>query len=381
MSNCVTGDTPILLKNIETNEVLIQHIEDIVSKNLQVWSENNWTDIKNITSHKIDKKFYRIITDIGCVDIINVEKQKPLEAKVGTELLHTFPKTFPENKETIIKFEKESDETFKCKECNIIKGTEYFYKNNKMKNGHLSICKQCMYYKNSTRQVRKITNSFEIKDYILSENEAKCWGFFHKNGFCESYTCNSGIKNCWSITTDNYDEINYFKNLLEKIEPIEFKITNMSNGTYKLAPVGNVKYMVNKYIKLFYTSNPHGKISKYKIVPNCILNGLKTIKLAFLDGARSKDTDKFITRGKIGTMGIYYLLKSIEIKKHIEITNDYLSKPETYILQLNENNIPNKTIKKITKKSMKLNDCRYYTIETVSGKFHAGIGELIITNT
>ncbi len=410
----VTGDTPILLRNPKNNEIIIKTIESICNQednkniewieypefklfdksvrlekmyaltDLEVWSDKGWNPIKKIIRHKTNKKIYRVMTDNGCVDVTEdhslcntkLEKIKPREAKAGIELLHSFPDNFPENKETLIKINKQSEEKYECKDCGISKGLEHYYKNIKMKNGHLSICKQCIYYKNSTHQVRKITNNCEIKDYTLTEMEAKCWGYFYKSGFCESYTCNSGIKHCWSITNNDFDEMNYFKNLFEKIEPIEFKISKLSNGTYKLAPVGSVKYMCNKYIKLFYENE------KYKIVPNCILNTSKTIKTEFLEGAKNKNN--FIAKGKIGTMGIYYLLKSIRTTDSIKINNDS-SKPETYIIELsNEQNNANisNIVKKITKKkSTSLEGDFVYDIETELGRFQAGIGQLICYNT
>lgn len=121
----VTGDTPLLvLKNGFINVVSIQELNDewVPYENFKpldkertnkqqtyadykVWTNEGWSKINRVIRHKTVKKMYRIKTDIGTVDVtedhslldINKKIIKPTECVIGTELLHGFPKEFPEN--------------------------------------------------------------------------------------------------------------------------------------------------------------------------------------------------------------------------------------------------------------------------------------------
>ena len=111
----VVGDTPLLLK--KNNLIYIKTIDSLTNDynikpnkhinlkeygicDYQVWSDNSWTDIKYIMRHKTSKRIYRIITDSGVVDVtedhslldINGNMIKPIDCKIGNELLHNFPK-------------------------------------------------------------------------------------------------------------------------------------------------------------------------------------------------------------------------------------------------------------------------------------------------
>jgi DNA polymerase elongation subunit (family B) len=113
----VTGDTPLLVKN--DSELNIITIEDLFNKhssssfehhdtknaielnNYEIWTEYGWTKIKLAIKHKLapTKKLFRIITESGEVDVTedhslilaNGIEIKPVDVKVGTELLHSIP--------------------------------------------------------------------------------------------------------------------------------------------------------------------------------------------------------------------------------------------------------------------------------------------------
>ena len=121
----VTGDTPILLQDMNGN-VVIKTIETIGKSwedydgfksddlslsdkqcdsnitNYKVWTSNGWSKIKRVIRHKTCKQIYEIITQSGYVKVTedhsllksNGEIIKPTECVVGTELLHGFPDTF-----------------------------------------------------------------------------------------------------------------------------------------------------------------------------------------------------------------------------------------------------------------------------------------------
>ncbi len=118
----VTGDTPIMTKdkNNNINIITIKELgeqwkpydifksHDINSNrkykqqadfNGEVWTSNGWVKIKRVIRHKTVKKLYRVLTNTGCIDVtedhslLDTNKNiiKPMNCKIGTELLHGFP--------------------------------------------------------------------------------------------------------------------------------------------------------------------------------------------------------------------------------------------------------------------------------------------------
>jgi hypothetical protein len=420
----VTGDTPLLLKKnglvyIET----IQSIFDIGKKeeypgfkmfdktirlekeysesDYQIWCDAGWVDIKKVIRHKCDKRIYRVLTHTGCIDVTedhslitqDLEPIKPKDLKIGDSLLHSFPTEFIENKETIVKMKKTITKTKVCNTCKIEKNVEEYYKQNTKKDGLNGRCRDCDYYKNSEHPLRNIYKNFKLEDYPLTEKEAEVWGFFQGDGSGGSYNCKSGIKNSWALNNNDLKRLNYFKDILESVEPIKFKIldTLKSSGVYKLVPTGSLKYMVDKYRKLFYYQQDcNGEGDKYKIVPNCILNASKEIKIAYwkgyyeADGAKtqgySTECPSFAVKGKIGAQCMYYLMKSIGYNMYINLDNHHPKKQEIYFLNVIRNVKRDSTlVKKIVDRGT-TNDY-VYDIETDIGRFGAGVGKLQLKNT
>lgn len=124
----VTADTPIMLKNKKTGNVLFKKIEDIgktwidyagfklfdktINSNkeyslsdYQCWSDKGWTDIKKVIRHKTRKRIYKITTGNGSVKVTedhsllteNYDILKPKNCKIGTALLSKFPNEFLNN--------------------------------------------------------------------------------------------------------------------------------------------------------------------------------------------------------------------------------------------------------------------------------------------
>jgi len=123
----VTGDTPLILRDPVTGRVTIRTIESLSDEwipydefkagetnrrekqqsscDLEIWVTDHWAKIHRVIRHKTYKKIHRISTLLGVVDVtedhslldIRGEKIKPKNCKVDeTELLHGFPKDFPE---------------------------------------------------------------------------------------------------------------------------------------------------------------------------------------------------------------------------------------------------------------------------------------------
>jgi len=418
-----TGDTTLLLKKnnqiyIETIESIFDHTKKVEYPGLkmfdktirlekeysltdyQIWSDIGWVNIKKVIRHKCQKKIYRVLTHTGCVDVTedhsliteNKEPIKPGELKVGDSLLHSFPKEFIENKNTIVKMKKHITKTKVCNTCKIEKSVDEYYKQNTKKDGLNGRCKECDYYKNSKHPLRNIMKNFIFEDYILTEKEAEVWGMFQGDGSCGSYHCKSGIKNSWALNNSDLKRLNYFKDILEFIEPIKFEIldTLESSGVYKLVPKGSIKYMVDKYRPLFYYQKDcNGEGDKYKIVPNCILNASKEIKTAYWRGYYEADGSKtgyyntnqpgFAVKGKIGAQCMYYLMRSIGYNMGINLSK-HPKKKEMYFINYTTFKFKKEfNIKKIIKKDT-TNDY-VYDIETEIGRFNLGVGQLIGFNT
>ena len=118
----VLGDTPIILKNKKTCNIITKQIMDLCNKwdnyeefkpfdtyrsnrhekeqskieDYEVWSKSGWSKIKRVIRHKCNKKIYRVNTsDGGIIDItedhslLNKEGNilKPTQAFIGQELL------------------------------------------------------------------------------------------------------------------------------------------------------------------------------------------------------------------------------------------------------------------------------------------------------
>jgi hypothetical protein len=431
----ITGDTPLLLRDPYTNLVHIETIENIFDENkkveypgfkifdktirlekeysltdFEVWTDQGWKNIRKVIRHKCNKKIYRVLTHTGCVDVSedhslikeNGERIKPCELQLDDCLLHSFPDIFVENKTTIVKMKKKINETKVCYSytCKIEKDINEFYKR---KDKRINKCRDCEYYKYyknklNSHLLRNIMKDFKFENYQLTEKEAEVWGMFMADGSCGSYSysynCKSGIKNSWALNNQDLKRLNYFKDILESIEPIKFEIldTLESSGVYKLVPKGSIKYMVDKYRPLFYYQfdcNADG--DKYKIVPNCILNASRDIKLAYWKGYYEGDGSKtgynhnhieqpgFAIKGKIGAQCMYYLMRSIGFNMGINITS-HVKKQEMYFLNYTtfkfkkEINIKKIIEKEITRKYI-------YDIETDIGKFGCGIGQLQAANT
>jgi len=421
----VTKDTPLLLRDPITKLVHIETIENIFDENKKVeypgfkifdktirlekeysltnfeaWSDQGWKNIRKVIRHKCDKKIYRVLTHTGCVDVSedhslikeNGERIKPCELQLNDTLLHSFPDIFVENKTTIVKMKKVIEKTKVCNTCKIEKNITEYYKQNTTKDGLKGRCRDCDYYKKSEHPLRNIMKDFKFENYQLTKKEAEVWGMFMADGSCGSYNCKSGIKNSWALNNQDLKRLNYFKDILESIEPIKFEIldTLESSGVYKLVPKGSIKYMVDKYRPLFYYQfdcNADG--DKYKIVPNCILNASRDIKLAYWKGYYEGDGSKtgynhieqpgFAIKGKIGAQCMYYLMRSIGYNMGINITS-HVKKQEMYFLNYTTFKFKKEiNIKKIVEKE--ITNEYIYDIETDIGKFGCGVGQLQAVNT
>lgn len=286
----VARDTPILLRNIDTKEIVIKTIgsigngwveypgfkinSDTIRNEKQmgstpheVWTDMGWAKIRKVIKHKTIKKMFRVITRIGCVDVTedhslctpDLEKIKPEMAGVGQDLLHSFPKIFPET--------------------------------------------------------------------------------------------------CSKITESQSEDLGYF--------------------------MGGRKLKYKYDIPLFSDG--------FKIVPQDILNSPRNIRFIYWTSfyksggrtyGREINQPNFLVEGKEAAQGMYYLLKSLGYNIHLNNFN-IEGKSNLYSLKhIAFSELPEIRIKKMFEiPSSSLDGDYVYDLETEVGRFQAGIGGMIVSNT
>jgi hypothetical protein len=120
----VTGDTPVMIKHPDgmIDIVAIQTLaksdyepydqfkagqsnrrdKQQAKVDVQVWTDGAWANVNRVIRHKTEKRIFRVLTHTGCVDVTEDHslldsmgnKLKPVDAKIGQELLHAFPDEF-----------------------------------------------------------------------------------------------------------------------------------------------------------------------------------------------------------------------------------------------------------------------------------------------
>ena len=113
----VTGDTPLIIKD-QNGFIEIKTIAELGEKwapyeqfkmedsnrkekqqanvDYKIMTANGWSKIRRVIRHKTNKKIYRVATKTGCIDVTEDHslldkygnKIKPMDCKIGTELLH-----------------------------------------------------------------------------------------------------------------------------------------------------------------------------------------------------------------------------------------------------------------------------------------------------
>lgn len=366
------------------------------SPNIQIWCNGEWTKVKRVIRHLTNKKIYRVKTQRGYVDVTedhsllneNCEQIKPLDCEIGTtKLLHSFPDIFePVEMKTSLGRKKISGTTT-CTDCDIEKqNTEYY----KTKGKVYPVCKQCRKNSRDEKSGKAMSSIItrEVpfqKDYIITKDEAWVWGFFFGDGSCGCYPGKWSNKYSWALNNNNKHYLTKAKNILEKCEPLKFKMldTMKSSAVYKLVPNKSIKHMVNKYRSRFYD------VDKNKIVPTEILNAELDVRKSFLEGYYCADGCKtrgmsiqsgkvqFACKGKSGAQSLIYLLKSIGITSLS--VGQQKGKEEIYFVR--SVNSTNDEVQSITLLRKLDNNEHVYDIETERGYFHAGVGDIVVKNT
>lgn len=414
-ADCLTGDTPLLLKN-ENNEILTETIERLTSNynkddislkeygssNLEIWSEKGWTKIISVIRHKVTKTIYRVLTHTGVIDVTEdhpLLKEDSTEIHVnkcvvGDKLLHNFP-ILSENKTNIPNnlenLDLRKDIWKLASKCKI----PYYQSYNKM---------------NLIKQLNIIKNlpSININNYNnINKDEAYVMGLFWADGSSGVYEwkynykaknrpneyVHNRITYSWAISNNNIQFLEKAKNILEKLYNLQFNIieckTNRINKSYKLIINGGIltKDIVNKYTKLFYYNNPHKYKNGNKYIPKEILNSSREIREQFLIGyyngdGKGHDISKqkelvFDVESKISANSLFILCKSLNYEVSI---NTRENKPNILTLCLTKGHQQwdKSKIKKII--NLGKTDLYVYDLETENHHFQGGVGQMIVHN-
>ena len=336
----VTATTPVLIR-YSNNYMTYINIEDMPlegewlsvgekqygmpRRNIQVWSDKGFTNVKWVIRHKTKKRIFRVLTHTGCVCVTedhslldtSAKKVSPKDVSVGQQLLHT-PLPLRPNK---VLFRKRP-----------------FYS----------------------------------------------MGLFYGDGSCGIYDTASGTKSSWAINNQNLDYLTYAKFELEYFyrNQFTFKIldTMKSSSVYKLVVTGkHVRTFVEIWRNHFYTSR------KQKCVPSFMFNEATEFVDIFLQGYYCADGDKdlhgyhrFDNKGEIGTAGLLLLYERMGYKTSINNRKDKLDVYRITCTKLTQRK-DERTIKRI--EEMPPQNDYVYDLETENHHFAAGVGHMVVHNT
>lgn len=430
----VSGDTPLLVRDAESGVVNVKTIETLSKDWIEyenfrpwderlkdkeqtgfegeIWSNGKWVKVIRVIRHKVNKRMYRVNTFQGCVDVtedhslvgLHGDKVKPSDCVVGeTEILHTFPDEFPTIPTVLPAYIKESEndklivegESYVCTGCHETKASNLYYYNTR--GCRERKCKLCIKKRTCERlgkpfngQVNRKVLTYDIPPRIITKEEAWVMGIFFGDGSCGNYV--EIKKQSWAINNQNLDYLNRAMEYLHKVEPSEvvtFKIldTLESSAVYKLVAHGSIAYMVEKYRALFYDKD------KYKRVPDIILNADIEVRKWFLEGyltadgckkSMEKDQAVFCCKGKIGSMGLYYICKSVGYDRiRVNIRDE--DKPNIYWIRTITNGdyfqAYKNTVMHVHELPQVSEGTYVYDIETSEGRFGGGVGEITLLNT
>ena len=368
-ANSVRGSTPIpcrvngefIYKTIEELSLgdwkFINEEQEVSTpiENLEVWSDLGFTKPKYVMRHKMDEPLYRVNTHTGSVDCTgdhsllrqNGEKVKPKDLNIDDELLHY---DFPLPLDTPL---------------------EPLHRN--------------------------LSNDI-IDNYILQNHEEEL-AFIHGLFFAEGTSGQWGVlenaKTSWVIYNKDIKLLERAKNILNRVEKEEFKISNYyeSARCYHLLPTKNIADIADRYRKMFYDKR------NYKKFPEYIFNAPYNIRLSFFlgyyrgDGNRNLDVGIRITnKGQIGSASLYYLAKSLGYKVSVSYSGDkdadFIYRLQCF-LKLRTNHTDRiKIIDRIYQKEEKYDKKEYkeykeyvYDLETENHHFAAGVGNMIVHNS
>jgi DNA polymerase elongation subunit (family B) len=382
-TDCLTGETPVLLKWTDPRE---PSRTKLCYKTMETISAGNWTRINPNKEISNPLPGYQIWSDQGFTDIVNVVRcgvVKPLSRVV----VHTGEVTCS-NEHSLLREDLSSATPLDIKLKDPLCITELPLPDDTPV--------EPKYPNNLTTEVirnYKISSDILYKDGFSAEL-AFVWGMFFADGSCgthiqkKKYTMST-----WAINKRDKTLLERCMDILKRHETsMDFKIldTVKSSHVYKLIAVqhskklehkGDIKNFVEKYRELFYDER------KYKKIPDLIFNLPLAFREAFFmgyyagDGSKKDPALTITNKGAIGSAGIFFLLRSLGYKVSINTRKDKLdiykltgSSPEQKFRYK-----PN-VVKKIIPVQQDAHQY-IYDIQTENHHFAAGVGQLVVHNS
>lgn len=373
----IYGDTDCL---IATSPTLVQYLENgktILSyETVETLSDGEWTRINPNKEISKAKAGYKIWSDQGFTDIVNVVRcgiQKPL----SRVLTHVGEVTCS-NEHSLLRdtLESATPDEIKIKD---------------------KLCISELPLPNDTPEIPVYKNNLTaevIRSYIIPDETyedltaelAFVWGVFFADGSCGSYERigrNSAQHN-WGINKKDNLLLERCMDIMVRSESkLTFKIldTMKSSHVNKMIANGEKKLFVKKYRELFYDNR------KYKKIPTIIFNAPFNIRQSFFmgyyagDGSKKDPALSITNKGAIGSAGLFYLLRSIGYKVSINTRTD---KPDIYKLTgstpVEKFRYKPNAVKKIVP-MVGEEDGYIYDIQTSNHHFAAGVGQLVVHNS
>lgn len=327
----VTGDTPILLR--KHDRIFIKTIQTIFDESKMYEYPHLKLFDKTI---RLEKQYstaadYQIWSDKGWVNIKKVIRHKT-DKKIYKILTRSGCVHVTE------------DHSLICENGKIIKPLECTKET-----------KLLTYYPFEFDFISEVNN--------LSIDKAFIYGFFYRNGKCNHSE--------WVVEHEDLNALNKLKTLLQKEYPDNNSVINYNKLTISLNDLSDT------VLEEFYDFDSDLKQNPNKKVPIEILNSNIDTIHSFLQGYMYMNTESYFdNKGQIGSCGLFFLLKRIGY----DVTIDE-NVSDTYRLTFtNSESIHHKT-NTIQKIQIDSHNDYVYDIETSCGRFQAGIGDIIVSNT
>lgn len=335
----VTGKTPLLLER--DGSVYIETIQSIFNENNKVdYPGFKVLDTSVRTEKEYSKTNYKIWTDNGWQNIKKVIRHR-CDKKIYNVLTHSGYVEVTEDHSLL----DENAVIIKPKDCSI-----------------------------GTKLLSSYPDTFNESCNSISQAKAYVYGFFYNKG-----KCNYDSENIWSLHGIDSKYLCKIKNFIE-IQYLEVGVIVSesidSPGIYNIT-INNQKDMISEYNNKFYDSE------KNKKVPDEILNSSVDVIRSFISGySCSTDSIKeesnydltLDIQGQLNMARFYYLYKKLDYR--ITLGSDF-----NKITIIDSHNDQNKETNKIKKIECFDHDDYVYDIETASGRFQAGVGDIIVKNT
>jgi DNA polymerase elongation subunit (family B) len=377
-TDCVVSTEPVMIQNEESGKAIIDY------KTVEELSDGNWTQINPNKEISKAKTGYKIWSDQGFTNIVNVVRcgiKKPLSrvlTHVGVVNCSNEHSLLRENLESVTPSDVKIGDKLCISELPLPDDTP-----------------KCPIYNN--KLTTEVIENYEIPIFEyegLTAELAFVWGLFFADGSCGTYICSNGYeKSTWAINNQDNKLLERCCDILIRNEKIiSFKIldTMSSSHVNKLVAkqfsktsehAGIIVTFVNKYRELFYDNR------KYKKIPCIIFNSPLEIRQSFFmgyyagDGSKKDPAISLSNKGSIGSAGLFYLMRSIGYQVSINTRTD---KPDIYKLTGSnpekKQRYTSNAVKKIT--PIKSNENEYiYDIQTENHHFAAGVGELVVHNS